>query len=299
MDNDLQNLERRTGFATVKAEVPKSTITNRDLDSIEELKIKLEKLEKELEEQKKEFEEQKRVFEIHTHTGRDGSSQFYENIELPTERSFDSGQSGWLGQIDKVTGEIKMSLSCGDATNKGVSNSSTNSQLDLVHQTNGRSFFQGFRPPLFTGFDGSVSGATLRQSTHNFTSLNLVAVDDLYLIIIDTNNSSEVRKITSFTRFTLTVDNPFTFSGSDFTWILLQPMYLGSSLFPWKRAYVSDGESSGIRFGVGDTGESSNCLLYFKDNKLIIKWLDGLTTRYKYLDLSGTGVTWAHSTTAP
>ena len=39
--------------------------------------------------------------------------------------------------------------------------------------------------------------------------------------------------------------------------------------------------------------------LYFKDDKLIIQFNDGGTIRYKYLDLTGTGVTWQHSTSAP
>jgi len=39
--------------------------------------------------------------------------------------------------------------------------------------------------------------------------------------------------------------------------------------------------------------------LYIKNNKLIAKFNDGGTTRYKYLDLTGTGVTWVHSTTVP
>lgn len=39
--------------------------------------------------------------------------------------------------------------------------------------------------------------------------------------------------------------------------------------------------------------------LYIKDNKFIIQFNDSGTVRYKYLDLTGTGVTWTHSTTAP
>jgi hypothetical protein len=39
--------------------------------------------------------------------------------------------------------------------------------------------------------------------------------------------------------------------------------------------------------------------LYMKSDKLVIQYRDGGTTRYKYLDLTGTGVTWTHSTTAP
>ena len=39
--------------------------------------------------------------------------------------------------------------------------------------------------------------------------------------------------------------------------------------------------------------------IYVKANKLIIAWNDGGTMRYKYLDLTGTGVTWTHTTSAP
>jgi len=39
--------------------------------------------------------------------------------------------------------------------------------------------------------------------------------------------------------------------------------------------------------------------LYFKSNKLIFRHDDGGTLRYKYLDLTGTGVTWVHTTSAP
>jgi hypothetical protein len=39
--------------------------------------------------------------------------------------------------------------------------------------------------------------------------------------------------------------------------------------------------------------------LYLRNNKLIIQFRDGSFTRYKYLDLTGTGTTWTHTTTAP
>lgn len=44
---------------------------------------------------------------------------------------------------------------------------------------------------------------------------------------------------------------------------------------------------------------SAQALLYMKADKLVIGYLDGATMRYKYLDLTGTGVTWVHTTTAP
>lgn len=39
--------------------------------------------------------------------------------------------------------------------------------------------------------------------------------------------------------------------------------------------------------------------VYLRNNKFIIQWNDSGTVRYKYLDLSGTGVTWVHTTSAP
>ncbi len=41
------------------------------------------------------------------------------------------------------------------------------------------------------------------------------------------------------------------------------------------------------------------CDVYIKSTYFIIKFNDGGTTRYKYLDLSGTGTGWVHSTTEP
>ena len=41
------------------------------------------------------------------------------------------------------------------------------------------------------------------------------------------------------------------------------------------------------------------CDLYIKGSSLIIKFVDGATTRYKYLDLSGSGTSWVHSTSEP
>ena len=46
-------------------------------------------------------------------------------------------------------------------------------------------------------------------------------------------------------------------------------------------------------------GFSNAFHLYMKSDKLIIQYLDGATVRYKYLDLTGTGVTWVHTTSAP
>lgn len=45
--------------------------------------------------------------------------------------------------------------------------------------------------------------------------------------------------------------------------------------------------------------DANKTKIYMVGNKLVLQILDGATTRYKYLDLAGTGVTWIHTTTAP
>ena len=39
--------------------------------------------------------------------------------------------------------------------------------------------------------------------------------------------------------------------------------------------------------------------IYFRNNKLVIQWNDSPDVRYKYLDLTGAGVTWVSTTTPP
>lgn len=48
-----------------------------------------------------------------------------------------------------------------------------------------------------------------------------------------------------------------------------------------------------------DPDEGAEARTYVKDDKFIIQFNDSGTVRYKYLDLTGTGVTWTHTTTAP
>ncbi len=45
--------------------------------------------------------------------------------------------------------------------------------------------------------------------------------------------------------------------------------------------------------------ESDDVAVYVKGGKLIFAYDDGGTVRYKYLDMTGTGVTWTHTTSAP
>lgn len=48
-----------------------------------------------------------------------------------------------------------------------------------------------------------------------------------------------------------------------------------------------------------DPTDGAEANIYVKADKLVIQYNDADTVRYKYLDLTGTGVTWVHTTTAP
>lgn len=54
-----------------------------------------------------------------------------------------------------------------------------------------------------------------------------------------------------------------------------------------------------ISYTPPDATASNQAKIYIKGNKLIFQFNDAGTERYKYLDLTGTGVTWVHTTTAP
>lgn len=49
----------------------------------------------------------------------------------------------------------------------------------------------------------------------------------------------------------------------------------------------------------GNPNSGSEAVIYMKADKLIITYNDGGTQRWKYLDLTGTGATWTHTTTPP
>lgn len=48
-----------------------------------------------------------------------------------------------------------------------------------------------------------------------------------------------------------------------------------------------------------DPTAGAECRIYMKADKLVIQYNDASTIRYKYLELTGTGVTWVHTTSAP
>ena len=68
-------------------------------------------------------------------------------------------------------------------------------------------------------------------------------------------------------------------------------LYLGGSA-----AYLSMETASANPAALG---AGVGVRVYIKGGKIIFQYNDSGTTRYKYLDLAGTGVTWVHTTSAP
>lgn len=60
-----------------------------------------------------------------------------------------------------------------------------------------------------------------------------------------------------------------------------------------------DGTTLVAQTNTPSTPASGECVVYMKGSLYIIAYDDSGTVRYKYLDLSGTGTTWTHTTTAP
>ena len=66
----------------------------------------------------------------------------------------------------------------------------------------------------------------------------------------------------------------------------------------------ADTTAIALKMGTGYEGanaitQDSQVMIYLHDKKLIIQFNDGGTMRYKFLDLTGTGVTWQEATSTP
>lgn len=74
---------------------------------------------------------------------------------------------------------------------------------------------------------------------------------------------------------------------------------LGNNMYV--RSHGAAGGWAGLQMGDTSTptDNPTQAQVYFKADKIVFRYLDGATIRYKYLDLTGVGVTWQHSTSAP
>lgn len=112
---------------------------------------------------------------------------------------------------------------------------------------------------------------------------------------------------------TATTTNGLTLSAPNLTTGKLFRAVVPASGFSGYELYIED--TNGVRkFAVdaggsiwlspvaanpADPASSSETHFYLKGSKLIAQYNDAGTVRYKYLDLTGTGTTWTHTTVAP
>lgn len=269
----------------------------------EELIANQERLLNKLQTQIDEFLEE---FKIHRHTGTDGTTMLNTRIKLKPGEEY---------ELDAMTVGSKVGSTDDNTVQRGyiIVGSDTesedgleNTQFVIEHQpstTGGanQTFIFGQRAPLYTGDRGTISsgGTTFTTPEYKF---DVNELDGAYLLVRDNIDSTvfNMFEIASNTPNTITITGgTWSFSADNTEWFVYTPVYLGSADFPWRRVYTNSGVDGGVRFGTGKTGESQNAHLYFKGSKIIYRYNDAGTTRYKYLDLASTGVTWVATTVAP
>lgn len=96
--------------------------------------------------------------------------------------------------------------------------------------------------------------------------------------------------------------NLYSISGGSFTLIADTSQYMEFQTGFTTRNFITPDGAFGFTelASTPNAGSSGTQLhIYVKGDKLIFQWNDGGTVRYKYITLSGTSVTWTHTTTAP
>lgn len=240
------------------------------LDKITRLESSLKKIEEDKKKTNDDLSRLRSVVEKHQHTDSDGTPKLRIGIETITESGGLSYiGNGGVGQVTSVNsdGTKNHSLFIAVGEDKGLSVSdaqeSINSQLVLSQYGNGSgTFFYSASNPQYTNKGKSVSsgGSTLTDTNFNW-SINVLA--GAYVNIYDSVGSFQfTRQISSNTSSVITITGTWPSTVSNCTYSVFLPTYLGSADNPWKRGYVGEGTSEGLRFGYGPTNGGQNGLLY-------------------------------------
>lgn len=108
------------------------------------------------------------------------------------------------------------------------------------------SFYYGLRTPGIAGRTGRVvlGGSTLVDIGLELETNQLVGAT-LWLY----GSTSEAFIISSNTETQITINGTFVNASGEYEYLVIRPVFLGASQFPWRRLYVKDD----IRFGIGPT----------------------------------------------
>lgn len=244
-------------------------------NKIEELSKKVEELITKQESLKNESQILSEKFREHRHSGNDGSEILDNELNLKSETPIKMGLGGIIAFSNSnstppgsVGEQITLGIASGKDMEGGVGTVGGNLQLNLIHQpqnTSNQSFITAFRPPLYGTVSGSTisvtaAGNTVTINGYNFTTNILAGA------LINIYNSSgslvETQTIASNTSTVITISGTWVSSTSGGTFIIHQPVYLGSADTVWQRFYAQEGTAGGIRIGVGTTNGGQNGLLY-------------------------------------
>ncbi len=223
----------------------------------------------------------------HQHDQHDGTSPLRKSITLDQDQYLTVGLGG-LGTapinqstLGTASEQIQYSFSVGkDDGRSGFVNKADILQLNLLHQPNNaanQSFINAFTYPLITPSEDTISvtsgGNTVTIAGYNFTTNELAGA------LIDIVNSSgalvETQTIASNTATVITISATWLASTSGGSFLIYQPVFLGSADIIWQRFYAQDGNGGGIRFGVGPTNTGQNTLLYTDGDVLKFRLKNG------------------------
>lgn len=208
----------------------------------------------------------------HTHNGSD--SLLITTVNLPLETPIKFGLGGIISTSNSRTiapgsaGEITQTIiSSGKDQTGTVGFKGGNLQLNLLHlpqSASNQSFITAQRPPLYSNITGTtisttLGGNTVTTSGYGFTTNSLAGA------LINIYNSAglvETQTIASNTSTVITISGTWLATTTNGTLGIFQPVFFGASDTPYQRLYTQEGDTAGIRFGVGVTNGGQNGLLY-------------------------------------
>lgn len=212
------------------------------------------------------------IFNIHTHSGADGSKVISSEIDLPSGTPIKLGTGGIAsiggGSKGSVAEQLALVLVAGNDQGGTVGTTTNNLQLNLLHQPqniNNQSFINAYRPPVYIPVSGSKISTTSGGTTVTIIGYNF-ATNSLAGALIDTYSSTgvfiETQTIASNTATVITIVGTWTSTTTNGSFLIYQPVFLGSADTVWQRLYVQEGDTAGVRFGVGPTNHGQNGTLY-------------------------------------
>jgi hypothetical protein len=255
----------------------------------------------------KDLAEYKKKFVMHQHTGTDGSVWLDNtDIFLRDKKAIISGCGGMLGQVGVDAKTLlpirELNILCGPEANRSAGNvgsTSKNAQLTIEKtgdgaETTPNTFFYGFHNINKVDCSHKVLNITSGQTVFTDSDLDLndgIDRTGFYILFylknpITVNGVAETLfsyQIASNTSNSVTITSGITVTGQLTQYKVLAPIYLGSADYPWTRIYTTMGVGGGIRFGIGQTNNGQNGLLYTDGTQVYFRDINGSVRTIRYV----------------